>query len=222
MGVPASNPKTILLPSPRHDSTMSVEKALSERRSLRQYSNEALTVPEISQLLWAAQGITNERDAPSRWNQDYEWQGGYRTAPSAGALFPLELYLIAANVDGMPQGVYKYAPKDHSITRVADGDKRGDIFEVGLKQLSIKYAPAQIIIAAVYERTSVKYGDRSKRYIFIETGHVGQNIYLQSAALGIGAVMIGAFSDEGLRGVLRMPDDEEPMAIIPIGRARKQ
>ena len=188
-GVSASTPKAILLPSPRRDSTMSVEKALSERRSLREYSDEALTLPEISQLLWAAQGITNERDAPSRWNQDYEWQGGYRTAPSAGALFPLELYVVAANVDGLSQGVYKFVPKDHSIIKVADGDKRGDIFNVGLKQASIKHAPALIIIAAVYERTLVKYGDRSERYIFIETGHVGQNIYLQSAALEIGAVM---------------------------------
>jgi SagB-type dehydrogenase family enzyme len=177
---------------------------------------------EISQLLWAAQGITKERKAPSRWNQDYEWQGGHRTAPSAGALFPLELYLVAANVDGLSQGVYKFVPRDHSIIKVADGDKRDAIFEVGLKQASIKHAPAQIVIAAVYERTSVKYGDRSEWYIFIETGHVGQNIYLQSAALGMGTVMTGAFDDEGLKDVLRMPEDEEPMAIMPIGRERKE
>ena len=221
-GVPESTPEAIALPSPRHDGMLSVEKALSERRSLRVYSDEALTVPEISQLLWAAQGITNERDAPSRWNQDYEWQGGYRTAPSAGALFPLELYLVAANVAGLSQGVYKFVPRDHSIIKVADGDRRGDIFDVGLRQASIARAPALIIIAAVYARTWVKYGDRSERYIFIETGHVGQNIYLQSAALGIGAVMTGAFDDEGLKAVLRMPDDEEPMAIMPIGRARDE
>lgn len=199
-----SSPEIIQLPAPRYDGETSVEKALLERRSIRTYTKEPLNISEISQILWAAQGKTKK----------YK----YRTAPSAGALYPLELYLVAANVDGLKPGVYKYIPQDHTIKRISDGDKRIDIFNAALMQDAIKNSAATIIIAAVVERTAVKYGSRAERYVHIEVGHVGQNIYLQSVSLGIGTVMIGAFKDEALKKVLGFAEDEHPLAIMPFGK----
>jgi SagB-type dehydrogenase family enzyme len=189
----ASESKTIQLPNPRYESETSVEKALNMRRSVRTYLEEQLSISDISQILWAAQGITQKTEkVPSKWNPKYEWQGGYRTAPSAGALYPMELYLIVGNVKRLSNGVYAYIPKNHSLKKVLDGDKRPEIYEVALKKTSIKEAAALIVMAGAYERTSFKYGERAARYVHIEVGSIGENIYLQAAALGAGTVMIGA------------------------------
>ena len=198
-------PEIIQLPTPRFDSETSVEKALLQRRSVRSYKKDPLTVSDISQILWAAQGIT-------------EKTYGLRTAPSAGALYPLELYLVAANVDELKPGVYKYKPQDHTIKRISDGNKRINVSNSALKQDAIENSSAIVIIAAIYERTKVKYGNRSERYVHIEVGHVGQNIYLQAVSLGIGTVMIGAFKDEALKKVLGFAEDEYPLAIMPLGK----
>ncbi len=200
-----SAPEIIQLPTPRYDSETSLEEALLKRRSVRSYKKDPLTVSDISQILWAAQGITEKTD-------------GLRTAPSAGALYPLELYLVAANVDGLKPGVYKYKPQDHTIKRISDGDKRIDVSNAALKQDAIENSSAIVIIAAIYERTAIKYGNRSERYVHIEVGHVGQNIYLQAVTLGIGTVMIGAFKDEALKKVLGFAEDEYPLAIMPLGK----
>ena len=200
-----SAPEIIQLPAPSFDGETSVEKALLQRRSVRSYTKVPLTVSDISQILWAAQGIT-------------EKTYGLRTAPSAGALYPLELYLVVTNVDELKPGVYKYKPQDHTIKRISDGDKRIDVSNAALKQDAIENSSAIVIITAIYERTAIKYGSRSERYVYIEVGHVGQNIYLQAVTLGIGTVMIGAFKDEALKKVLGFAKDEYPLAIMPLGK----
>jgi len=199
-----SAPEIIQLPTPRYDGETSVEKALLQRRSVRSYKKDPLSISDISQILWAAQGIT-------------EKTYGLRTAPSAGALYPLELYLVATNVDELKPGVYKYIPQDHTIKRISEGDKRIDVSNAALKQDAIENSSAIVIITAIYERTEVKYGNRSERYVNIEVGHVGQNIYLQAVSLGIGTVMIGAFKDEALKKVLGFTQGEYPLGIMPLG-----
>jgi SagB-type dehydrogenase family enzyme len=195
----------IQLPAPNFKSETSVEEAIQKRRSVRDYSNELLSLSEVSQILWAAQGITD---------RTY----GLKTAPSAGALYPLEVYLVAANVKDLPSGIYKYYPKDNSIKKITEGDKRTAVSNAALRQDAIENSSAIVIITAIYERTSVKYGKRSERYVNMEVGHVGQNIYLQAVSLGLGTVMIGAFDDEALKKVLDLPANEFPLAIYPLGK----
>jgi len=194
----------IQLPSPNYDGNTSVEKALLDRRSVRNYSEGQLILSELSQILWSAQGIS-------------EKNYGLRTAPSAGALYPLEIYVAAANIKTLEPGLYKYNPHDHTIALLSEGDIRDDISKASLKQGAITNSSAIIIITAIYERTSVKYGKRAERYVFMEAGHAGQNIYLQCVSLGIGTVMIGAFNDDALKKVLKLPDSEHPLALYPVG-----
>ena len=192
------------LPEPRYDSEVSVEKTLLERRSIRKYSDVPLTLDEISQLLWAAQGITDPK--------------GYRTAPSAGALYPLELYVVAGNVDNLSEGVYRYKPKEHKLEMVLAGDKRQGLYGVSLQQSAVKNAAVVIVFAADYDKTTVKYGDRGIRYVHIEVGHAAENSFLQAVALDLSAVVIGAFYDEEMKEVLNMPEDEQPLLILPVGK----
>jgi len=218
-GQKTAEQKIVQLPDPRPDSPTSVEKALSQRQSVRSYLKQALPLKEISQLIWAAQGITRKTEnLPNRWNPKYEWQGGYRTAPSAGALYPLELYLVAGDVEGLETGVYKYLPKNHSLMKIMDGDRRNDICNVALRQPSVREAAALIILTAVYERTSYKYGERAERYVHMEAGAAAENVYLQGVSLGIGTVIVGAFQDEGLKTVLKLPAEESPLIILPLGK----
>ncbi|MCJ7553289.1 MAG: SagB/ThcOx family dehydrogenase, partial [Ignavibacteriaceae bacterium] len=204
-GMQNSESDIIQLPAPNYKSNTSIEEALQKRRSVRDYSNKPLSLSEVSQILWAAQGITDETD-------------GLRTAPSAGALYPLEVYLVAANVEELIAGIYKYDPQDHTIKKIAEGDKRAEISNAALRQNAIEEASALVIITAVYERTSVKYGKRSERYVNMEVGHVGQNIFLQAVSLGLSTVMIGAFGDEALKQVMNLPANEFPLAIYPLGK----
>ncbi|MGB5289130.1 MAG: SagB/ThcOx family dehydrogenase [Ignavibacteriaceae bacterium] len=204
-GMQKSEADIIRLPAPMFNSETSVEEALSKRRSVRDYTSEPLSLMEVSQLLWAAQGITEKTHS-------------LKTAPSAGALYPLEVYLAAANVKDISAGLFKYDPGSHSLKKIVDGDKRQDISDASLRQDAIEECSAIIIITAVYERTSVKYGRRTERYVHMEVGHAGQNIYLQAVSLGIGTVMIGAFQDEALKKVLDLPANEFPLAIYPLGK----
>jgi SagB-type dehydrogenase family enzyme len=201
---PSSDQETIKLPVPSHDSETSLETALMERRSIRDYTDEPLTLAEISQLLWAAQGITHPN--------------GYRTAPSAGALYPLEIYLVSGNVTGLPSGVYRFIPKGHELVKISEGDRRSELCQAALNQKSVEQAVAVIVIAAVYERTMVKYGDRGIQYVHMEVGSAAQNVYLQAASLDLGTVFIGAFYDEDVKAVVGLPDDEQPLGIMPVGR----
>lgn len=203
---PAAPTTTIKLPPPRYSSNVSVEESLLRRRSVREYSGDALTLAEVSQLLWAAQGVTSPP--------------GMRTAPSAGALYPLELYVVAGQVTGLVPGVYKYRPVQHELMTVAEGDNRGQLAEAALGQNSVAQAPMDIVVAAVYQRTMPKYGERGVRYVHIEVGHAAQNVCLQATALGLGTVTVGAFHDDRVKSLLQMPVPEEPLYIIPVGRKR--
>ncbi|MFC2055526.1 SagB/ThcOx family dehydrogenase [Chloroflexota bacterium] len=200
---PAPGKTIIALPTPEVDGSTSVEQALVERRSVREYRDEPLSLPEIGQLLWAAQGVTS----PS----------GKRTAPSAGALYPLELYLVAGDVEGLQEGVYKYIPHDHALKEIAPGDNRSQLTNAALKQESIQKAPAVIVLSAVFERTRVKYGNRGDRYVHMEIGFSAQSIYLQAEALELGTVFIGAFNDDSVKKIMGMQDDEQALGIMPLG-----
>jgi len=190
-------PQEMALPEPRLRGEMSLEETLAQRRSVRSFTEEELTLEEISQLLWATQGLT------AAW--------GGRTAPSAGALYPLEVYVATAN------GLYHYVPQGHKVIVVSQDDLRLKLWEVGLKQDAIREAAAVFVITAVYERTAKKYGDRAERYVKLEAGHACQNILLQAVALDLGAVPIGAFYDDQLQTVLSLPPDHEPLYLIPVG-----
>jgi SagB-type dehydrogenase family enzyme len=200
----SNNQEIIKLPEPKYDSSTLIEKVLLNRRSVRSYKDEPLALKEVSQLLWAAQGITDPR--------------GFRTAPSAGALYPLEVYVVIGNVNDLPKGIYKYTPNTHELMRILKGDKRTELCRAALDQEPVKYAPIVIIFSAVYKRTTVKYGERGIRYVHIEVGHAAQNVFLQAISLNLGAVVIGAFYDEEVKKILNMPIKEQPLYIIPIGK----
>ena len=194
----------IPLPEPRRKSPTSIEEALSKRRSIREYEAGTLALEDLAQLLWSAQGVT----APQ----------GYRTAPSAGALFPIALYVVAGNVSTVPPGVYKYDPGTHRLIRKLSGDRRRELTAAALSQGSIRSAPAVLVFTLHYSRTTGKYGERGKRYALIEIGHAAQNVHLQCESLDLGTVAIGAFSDEGVGRALGIPSDEAPLYIMPIGK----
>jgi len=194
----------IQLPEPRYNGDVSIEQSLLQRRSIRSYTGEPLTLQEVSQLLWAAQGITDPR--------------GFRTAPSAGALYPLEVYVVAGDVQDLSPAIYRYEPDQHQLAKVADGDVRAKLAEVALGQSCVKEGVVDFIFTAVYERTTGKYGDRGARYVHIEVGHAAQNLCLQATALDLGVVTIGAFHDEGVAKLLNLPQNEQPLYIIPVGR----
>ena len=196
----------IELPEPRVDGDVSLEQCLIKRRSVRDYSGKPLALAEVSQLLWAAQGITADR--------------GYRTAPSAGALYPLEVYVIAGNVEDLTAGIYRYNPQKHELIMTAAGDIRAQLSSAALEQTAVKDGAIGLVFTAVYQRTTKKYGDRGIRYVHMETGHAAQNVCLQAAAMGLGVVTIGAFHDDQISTLLNLPEDEVPLYIIPVGRRR--
>lgn len=186
---------TIGLPAPSH-APMSLDEALTNRRTVRELSGPPLTDPQTSQLLWAAQGIT---------------PAGNRTAPSAGATYPIELYLLSA------RGVFHYCPHRHDLEVVSTADARTSLFGDAVGQESVRDAPAVFVVAAVFNRTGTKYGDRAERYVHIEAGHVAQNLLLQATALGLGAVPVGSFDDDAVSEILGLPHDHEPLYLLPVG-----
>lgn len=186
------------LPPPRVTGGSSLTETLAERRSVRDYDPVGLDAEEMSQLLWAIQGVTSS--------------AGQRTAPSAGGLYPLEVYLVTAN------GRYHYLPDDHRLEVVGGDDVRQDLSRAALSQEPVAVAPAVFVVAAVYSRTEGRYGDRAERYVHLEAGHAAQNILLQAVALGLGAVPIGAFHEADVQAVLDLPPDHEPLYLIPVGR----
>ena len=194
----------IRLPEPKYDSDVSLEEILVRRRSIRDYTHEPLTLEEVSQLLWAGQGITSD------------WGG--RTTPSAGALYPLELYVIVGDVKNLAAGLYKYKPERHELVMVLEGDIRSRLADAALGQSPVKHGAVDIVLTSVNHRTTRKYGDRGIKYVLIEIGHAAQNICLQATAMELGSVMIGAFHDEEVSSLLKLPKEEAPLYIIPIGR----
>jgi SagB-type dehydrogenase family enzyme len=197
----------ITLPEPNCDGEISIENAILNRRSIRDYLNEPLILTDVSQLLWAAQGITES--------------GGYRAAPSGGALYPLEVYLVAGNVMNLLKGIYRYRPLGHEMIKVADGDMRNELASAALEQGCIRRGAVSIVVSAVYERMTRKYGQRGLQYVHMEVGHAAQNIYLQAISLNLGTVVVGAFYDDEVKTVLKMPEEEHPLCIMPVGRIKK-
>jgi SagB-type dehydrogenase family enzyme len=199
-------PGIVELRQPSIDSGVSVERALLSRRSVREFRDEALTLAEIAQLLWATQGVT----AP----------GGFRTAPSAGALYPLELYVVAGNVRDLAPGIYRYHPQTHTLQPVLAGDSRGELCAAALHQTAILKAPAALVFSAVFARTTRKYGKRGLRYVYMENGHAAENVCIQAVSLNLGTVVIGAFDDLAVKKVMSLKPEEEPLSIMPFGRLR--
>ncbi len=207
------NELEIQLPSPRLESNFSIEEVMLKRRSHRNYVKSSISLDDLSQVLWAAYGITK----PDKSRDIY--RGGFRAAPSAGATFPLEVYVIAGKVKGIEPGVYKYISDGHKIIRVINEDVRADLAKAALSQEMIEDAPASLFFTAIFERTTQRYGDRGReRYVCMEMGHVGQNVYLQVEALGLGTCAIGAFNDAKVAEVMQLPGEEEPLYIMPIGK----
>lgn len=195
--------REIELPAPRRDSSFSLEQALYQRRSIRSYSDAPLSLDDLAQLLWAAQGITDP--------------AGYRTAASAGALYPLEVLVAAGNVTDLAAGVYRYDPHRHVLVLIEEGDRRAALRQAALDQEAVAGGAAVIALAAVYERTTGRYGDRGRQYVHMEIGIAYQNVHLQAVALGLGTVFIGAFDDDRVHAVLGLTAEERPLCLMPLG-----
>ena len=192
------------LPKPKLNGQALLPQLLQQRRSVREYRDAPLSLHEIGQLLWAAQGITHAR--------------GLRTAPSAGALYPLELYLVAGNVTGLEAGVYHYQLQHHRLAQHLAGDKRQPLAKAAYMQSWLADAPAIVIFTADYQRTRKKYGQRAERYVHMEVGHAAQNLFLQAEDLDLGTVVVGAFFDEDVAELLQMPAELVPLALMPVGK----
>ena len=193
--------EVVSLPNPLKDGKTSLEAAFQRRRTVREFSDEPLAMEVISQLLWSAQGLTHD--------------GYRRTAPSAGATYPLEMYLVNGD------GIFQYVTSDHTLLLTIEGDRRRDLHDASLEQEFILEAPATLVFTAVFARTEQRYGStRSPRYIHMEVGHAAQNVLLQAAALNLGAVPIGAFEDERVSQVMNLPADHVPLYMISIGHPR--
>jgi len=190
----------IKLPAPVASGDYSLEELLVARRSVRSFTDTPLTLAEIGQLCWAAQGITNER--------------GFRTAPSAGALYPLELYCVTAD------GVCHYLSRDHALEVLSRDNVIAPLADAAVGQACVSGAPCVFVFSAVYARTSAKYGDRAERYVHMEVGHAAQNLLLEAVALGLGGVPVGAFYDERVAEILGLPEDHAPLMLLPAGHPR--
>ena len=198
--------QTVPLPEPTTEGELTLEEALRLRRSVRELGSSALPLADLGQLLWAAQGVTDRR--------------GYRTAPSAGALYPLELYVVAGNVEGLRPGVYRYDAGQHVLRTTQSGDRRRQLRAAALDQEYIEGAAAVLVITAVYARTAARYGDRAARYVHMESGHAAQNVYLQAVARDLATVLVGAFQDGLVQEALGLPSDHEPLGLMPVSPGR--
>ncbi len=197
----------IKLPSPSLRGKTSVEEAIAKRRSARRFRAQPLSFAQLSQLLWSAQGITGP--------------GGQRAAPSAGATYPLEIFVVIGEhgMENLAAGVYHYDVGNHSLSLHLSGDLRQKLADTALGQSFIANCPVDIVVCALHPRTAYRYGRRGERYIHMEIGHVGQNVSLQAVALGLATVMVGAFEDEQVGKVLKLEEQIKPLYIIPVGES---
>lgn len=189
------------LPEPRWASELSVKEAVEARRSRREYAACPISAGALSGLVHAAQGITEERLS-------------FRAAPSAGALYPIELYPVVHDVRGIPSGIYHYAVRTHELECLEQGDFRRDVTRAGLYQAFLGEAAVCFILSAVFQRTRWKYRERAYRYVLLEAGHVAQNIYVAATAMGLGACAVGAFYDRQLNELLGLDGDEEAVLYV--------
>jgi len=197
------------LPDPTVDGDVSLERTIHQRRTIRSFDSKALTLKQFSQLLWAAQGIT-------------EAGGSKRAAASAGALYPMDVYGVVGGdcIEKLDPAVYHYEPASHTVSLVKEGDARRDMAIASLSQMWMAYAPLTLVITAEYGRIMGKYGHRGVRYAMIEAGHIGQNIFLQSQAMGLAAGIVGAFEDERVIEVMGIKKIHEPLLLMPVGYKR--
>jgi SagB-type dehydrogenase family enzyme len=187
----------ITFPKPKLTGSMSLEQAISERRSKRDFSSRTLSLEQIGQLLWAAQGIGPD--------------GRHRNAPSAGATYPLELFVVTGD------GMFQYLPAEHAMEKESDSDLRANLALAALSQGFVEAAPLTIVITAEFKRTMSHYGRRGVRYVYNEAGHVAQNVHLQAQAMGLGSVAVGAFKDKAVAKVISLPRHLEPVYMVTVG-----
>jgi SagB-type dehydrogenase family enzyme len=196
----------VALPDPRGFRGLSLEEAVETRRSVRDYLAEPLSAEELSRLLHAAQGITEQR-----------W--GFRTAPSAGALYPIELYAVVHRVAGLEPGIYHYAVQAHGLELLRPGDFRTAVTQAGLGQAFLGQANACFVLSAIFQRTRWRYRERTYRYVLLEAGHIGQNLYLAATSMGLGACAVGAFLDDDLNDLLGLDGGEEAVLyMVSVGK----
>ncbi len=197
----------IKLPAPKHRGTLSVEQAIYDRRSVRRFAKVPISLEDVSQILWAAGGSTVDG-----------MTGPTRAYPSAGAVYPLEIYLVAGNVTGLSPGIYLYDWKKNMLILMKKGDLRAQLAKAALSQGMIREAPVTIVVTAVHAKTARRYGERGAvRYVSMDAGHLGQNVHLQAESLGLGTVMVGAFIDNEVLKVLGVKD-ELPVYMMPVGK----
>lgn len=201
MGDPAMRPTVSL---PKVDTRQPLAHLLAARRTVREFAAAPIELGALADLLWAAQGVTAKE--------------GLRTAPSAGALYPLELYAVAGDdVHGLPAGVYRYQPDRHTLQPLIDGDQRAALAEAAHGQAWLAEAAAVLVVTAFYRRTARKYRERAVQYVHLEAGHAAQNVCLMAVALGLGAATVGAFDDAGVQRLLVLTDEEQPLYLLPVG-----
>ena len=196
----------IKLPLPKLEGKISVEEALAGRRSRRAFKDNSLTIEQVSQLLWSAQGITDERR-------------GYRTAPSAARTYPLDIYLVVGEdkVEDLEVGVYHYNPLQHSLTIILEEDRRREISQACLDKNQIENAPVSLIITAEFSRLTDRLGEHRINFVYMEAGHVAQNIYLQVESLGLATVSMGGIREKDISQALNLPDQHIPLYVMPVG-----
>jgi len=201
---------TVRLPEPKRKGSISLEETIQMRRCVRKYADKPLSLVQVSQLLWAANGVTG-RDPR------------FRAAPSAGALHPLDFYVVAGqgSVLGLEAGVWHYGVKNHELSLVAPGDLREALCGVSLRQKHVKAAEINIVITVEYARTTKKYGSRGKRYAVLDAGFAAENLFLQVQSLGLSTCVVGAFKDGEVAEVLKLPPKRVPMLILTIGFPEK-
>jgi SagB-type dehydrogenase family enzyme len=196
------------LPSPQLTGNISLEQSIHNRRSIRHYSNQSLNLADVSQLLWAAQGITDTKK-------------NLRAAPSAGQVYPLELYVVVGinGVSGLKEGLYHYVPQNNSLEKIIEGDLRNNLSQVANRQPWVKQAPVNIVITGNYQKMINKYKDQqlSTRFVDMEAGHAGENLYLQANARGLATVSLGSFDENQMIKLLHLPNNEKPLYIFPVG-----
>jgi len=194
------------LPKPREKSTVSIEEALQLRRSIREYSPEALDLEQVGQLLWSAYGVTTPE--------------GFRTAPSAMTLYPLEIYLSTTLVRGLEPGIYRYDGREHELELYLAEDLRTTLYDLSFDQDALRFAPATIVFTGIYEKTYPTFGDAGRDYLHMDLGHAAENVHLQAVSLDLGTVVIAAFNREEAARALRLPENETPLYFMPVGRLK--
>jgi SagB-type dehydrogenase family enzyme len=193
----------IALPPAASKGGMALEACLAARRSVREYAEAPLSLEDLSQLLWAMQGVTG--------------LGGLRTCPSAGAIYPLRTYVLAAQVTGAPAGLFVYDPDGHALDALWRGDRRKPLSAAAFGQECVGEAPVAVVLASDYRRIVRELGERGRYLTHVEAGHAGQSFLLQAAARGLGAIGLGRFDPDIVASLLGLPDDEEPLYLLLAG-----